>query len=99
MSWFDSHCHLKTFWEKGELSAVIQRAQNASVLGMVTVGTSPKDWNIYSHLATEYQEMVYYSIGLHPGYVDEYWEQNTKGLRSFWDKRLPPVAFGVLGFV
>ena len=97
MSWFDSHCHLKTFWEKGELSAVIQRAQNASVLGMVTVGTSPKDWNIYSHIATEYQEMVYYSIGLHPGYVDEYWEQNTKGLRNFWDKPLPPVAFGEIG--
>ena len=97
MSWFDSHCHLKTFWDRGELASVIDRAQNASVTGMITVGTSPKDWNIYSHLAIEYQEMVYYSIGLHPGYVDDFWEQNTRGLRKYWDNKKPPVALGEIG--
>ena len=97
MSWFDSHCHLKNFWERGELASVIGRAQNASVTGMITVGTSPKDWNIYSHLAIEYQELVYYSIGLHPGYVDDFWEQNTQGLEKYWDNQKPPVALGEIG--
>ena len=42
MSWFDTHCHLQTFLQKQELEQVLQRAEDAGVEKMVTVGTSKR---------------------------------------------------------
>ena len=31
MSWFDSHCHLQGFWEKGDLGETLDRAKEMGV--------------------------------------------------------------------
>lgn len=97
MSFFDSHCHLKSFWEKGELSQVISRAKKAEVNKMVTVGTSSEDWQIYHRLAVRFAGTIYYSIGLHPSYVDDSWREHVSALRSFWEMEKKPVALGEIG--
>ena len=64
---------------------------------MVTVGTCPKDWKVYEKLAQEYTERVYYSVGLHPGYVDENWMDELLSIRNFWKNDHTPVALGEIG--
>lgn len=97
MSWFDTHCHLQNFLHKLELEAVLQRAEDAGVHKMVTVGTSPQDWADYRHLAQIYRERVYYSAGLHPGYVDAGWAKEISGLKEYWTNEEAPVALGEIG--
>ena len=97
MSWFDTHCHLQTFLQGQELEAILKRAEEAGVTKMVTVGTCPKDWKVYEKLAQEYTERVYYSVGLHPGYVDENWMDELLSIRNFWKNDHTPVALGESG--
>ena len=63
MSWFDTHCHLQTFLQKQELEQVLQRAEDAGVEKMVTVGTSKEDWMDYGDIAQRYPEKIYFSAG------------------------------------
>ena len=101
MSWFDTHCHLQTFLQGQELEAILKRAEEAGVTKMVTVGTCPKDWKVYEKLAQEYTERVYYSVGLHPGYVDENWMDELLSIRNFWKMiihQLPSVKLGLITF-
>ena len=97
MSWFDTHCHLQSFFQKQELEAVLHRAEDVGVNKMVTVGTSSDDWEQYGVLARSYPEKIYYSAGLHPGYVDENWAVSLLGLKNCWKKEPFPVALGEIG--
>ena len=97
MSWFDTHCHLQTFLQKQELEQVLQRAEDAGVEKMVTVGTSKEDWTDYGDIAQRYPEKIYFSAGLHPGYVDENWAEQISGLKKCWDRTSAPVALGEIG--
>ncbi len=51
MNWIDSHCHLKSFYEKGELVNVLSNAADVGLKKFINVGTSPTDWSIYRNLA------------------------------------------------
>ena len=97
MSWFDTHCHFQNFLHKQELESVLQRAEDAGVHKMVTVGTSPQDWADYRDLAQIYRERIYYSAGLHPGYVDAGWAKEISGLKEYWTNEEAPVALGEIG--
>ena len=88
MSWFDTHCHLQTFLQKQELEQVLQRAEDAGVEKMVTVGTSKEDWTDYGDIAQRYPEKIYFSAGLHPGYVDENWTEQISGLKKMLGSNL-----------
>ena len=54
MSLIDTHCHLKPFFENNTLHDALQRARNAGVEKMITVGTSPEDWHCYQKFASSY---------------------------------------------
>lgn len=97
MSWFDTHCHLQSFHKKGELESVLQRADEAGVSRMVTVGTSPEDWADYLELSIKYCGKIDYSVGLHPGYVDANWADHISSLPTFWESNKSPVALGEIG--
>jgi len=97
MSWLDTHCHLQSFLRNHELESVLERAQERGVEKMVTVGTSPEDWADYQQLAQSYPNQIYYSAGLHPGYVDENWHEKVQGLENFWKGMTMPVALGEIG--
>ena len=97
MSWFDSHCHLQNFLQRGELDVVLQNAEDQGVPKMLTVGTDPNDWGDYQKLARDYSGKIFYSAGLHPGYVDAHWEQKISGLLQYWQSSPKPSALGEIG--
>ena len=51
MKLIDSHCHLKPFYEKGELDNILSNANKTGVFKMLTVGTHSEDWLTYKDLA------------------------------------------------
>ncbi|MDB6169516.1 MAG: TatD-related deoxyribonuclease [Verrucomicrobia bacterium] len=98
MALFDTHTHLETFVRAGTLEPALARARDAGVTGMITIGTSPEDWEVYRGLARDRPGVVYYSAGLHPCAVAPGWESAHAQLESFWTEGGPaPVALGEVG--
>lgn len=97
MELIDSHCHLLGFRDDGTLPAVLQRAEDAGVRQFITVGTSPKDWVPYREMATAHPGRIYYTVGLHPGYVDAEWADAVRLISPFFMPPQAPVALGEIG--
>ncbi len=94
----DSHTHLESFVRHGELDAVLARAREAGVQGLITIGTEPGDWALYRDLATTHRGTIHYSIGLHPCSVDENWQAAVAELEAWELGAAPaPVAMGETG--
>ena len=72
------------------------RASSACVDQMITVGTTYEDWIIYRELVKQYP-VIYYSVGLHPCYVNKNWRQQTDHILKFWQKKPRPCALGEIG--
>lgn len=97
MELIDSHCHLLGFQQKGELSAVLERAETAGVGRFITVGTSLQDWVAYRELSAAHPGKIDYTVGLHPCYVDAEWNDAVSQLSTFFMPPQMPVAFGEIG--
>ena len=76
---------------------ILQSAENSEVLKMVTVGTSHEDWELYRQMAEQNPSKLYFSAGLHPLYVDQFWEVQLSRLFDIWDREPLPVALGEVG--
>jgi TatD DNase family protein len=65
---------------------------------MITIGTSPEDWELYRGLAATHRDRVHFSVGLHPCSVEAEWEQAIARVEDFWkgDGTIP-VALGEIG--
>ncbi len=98
MPWIDTHCHLKSACDRGELEATLSRASAAGVNRCITVGTSVEDWTYYRELAM-HNPAIDYTVGLHPCYVDPDadWATTLSQLPSFFTPERPPVALGEIG--
>lgn len=98
MAWIDTHCHLRSFADRSELGAVMERASAAGVERLITIGTSIEDWSFYRELAMR-EPRVDYTVGLHPCYVDPDadWSSALAQLPSFFTPQAPPVAMGEMG--
>ena len=97
MELIDSHCHLLGFKDKGELEPVLNRAADAGVKRLITVGTSPKDWVPYREMHANYAARIDYTVGLHPCYVDDDWKTTTSQISTFFMPPHAPVALGEIG--
>lgn len=97
MELIDSHCHLLGFNNKGELNPVLQRAAEAGVHRLITVGTSPKDWVPYREMHAAHAGRIDYTVGLHPCYVDADWAEVTGQVSTFFMPPHMPVALGEIG--
>lgn len=97
MALIDTHTHLDSFARRGELPAVLQRARDAGLEGMVAIGTDADDWSLYQEIATANPGMVSFTVGMHPCNVDEKWAERFAQLEGFWQKGLRPVALGEIG--
>jgi TatD DNase family protein len=64
---------------------------------MVAVGTSMEDWELYEMISNRYLSNVFYSVGLHPSYVDALWENQVSDLGDYWKKDIKPLALGEVG--
>lgn len=97
MDFIDSHCHLKSYKDRGELAAVLDRARAAGISHFICVGTSPEDWVTYRELHAALPSEISYTVGLHPCYVDADWPAAVSQLSTFFMPPNPPVAFGEIG--
>jgi len=97
MGLIDTHTHLDSFAKRGELPAMLQRADAAGLEAMVAIGTDTDDWMLNRDLAREYKDQVHYTVGLHPCNVGADWAERTAQLEGFWSGSLPPVALGETG--
>jgi len=95
--WIDSHCHLKSFFDRSEGEAVLQRAREAGVERLITIGTSLKDWDFYARLAAEYPDFISWTVGLHPSDVDDDWSDQVAAISTFFATDPQPVALGEVG--
>ncbi|MGJ3241392.1 MAG: TatD family hydrolase [Opitutales bacterium] len=93
----DSHCHLDQARRKGDLAGWLDRAGEAGVSRVITVGTSPEDWQPYRQLAAEQPGRVFFTAGLHPCHVEEGWQDAVAGLASWFVPPHEPVALGEIG--
>lgn len=90
MGLIDTHTHLESFARRGDLPATLQRAREAGVEAMITIGTDADDWTLYRDLAAANPGFVHYTAGLHPCSVDERWEERFAQLEGFWDQSGSP---------
>ena len=97
MNWFDSHCHLKGYFNKGILEEILFRADENGVSRMTAIGTSSNDWETYKNLSEQYRAKIFYSVGLHPCYVNEGFEDEIEKIEPFLKSVNPPVALGEIG--
>lgn len=100
MGLIDTHTHLDCFVQQGTLPAALERARQAGLDTLVTIGTSPEDWALYRDVAAAAAGYVRYSVGLHPCSVDENWAAALAQVEPFWTDRAArpqPVALGEIG--
>lgn len=97
MGLIDTHTHLESFARRGELPAALQRAQDAGLEAMITIGTDTDDWTLYRELAAAHAGRVHYTVGLHPCSVGADWPERVAQLEGFWSGSLHPVALGETG--
>ncbi len=99
MDLIDTHTHLESFARKGLLPDALARAREAGVSTMITIGTSPEDWELYRGLAAEHAAtgLVRHTAGLHPCSVDAAWAGAVAQLEAHWANAPRPVALGECG--
>jgi TatD DNase family protein len=100
MGLVDTHTHLESFARKGALEPTLQRAREAGVDAMITIGTAPDDWALYRDIAREHADFVHFTVGLHPCSVTAEWESAIAQMEAFWtgaDAQPKPVALGECG--
>ncbi len=95
MTWIDSHAHL-TMMDPPDVEAVLERARENGVVGIVTPATNPKDLERTLELGREYPSFVKIAVGLHP--------HDASSLDASFQKRLEEavgrpgvVAIGEIG--
>lgn len=79
---FDSHCHLTDERFTGEVEAVLERARDAGVSGVVTIASDLEDAHAAAALATTHA-MVWCTAGVHPhaaGSQEPDWEARLRTL-------------------
>ncbi len=97
MGLIDTHTHLDSFARRGELPGILQRASEAGLEALITIGTDTDDWALYRDIATEHAGRVRYTVGLHPCSVGGDWAARVAQLEGFWGGAVKPVALGETG--
>jgi TatD DNase family protein len=97
MGLIDTHTHLDSFHHEGSLELALDRARNAGLEQMITIGTGPEDWALYRDISRAHPGYVRYAVGLHPCSVEENWPEAVAQLEAFWTGDTQPVALGETG--
>ena len=97
MKYADTHAHLDTFANRGELEKIVERARLAGVEKIVACSTKSDEWLLYERAAADFPGEVYWQIGIHPGEISENCEIALDSLGAFFSSERPPVAIGEIG--
>ncbi len=92
---FDTHCHLEMSRFKEDLPIVVERAREAGVRYILTVGTDIASSERAIEIADQY-EGVYASVGVHPHEAKDLTDRTLEALRAL-AKNPKVVAIGETG--
>src|SRR4051812_13721110 len=95
VEYFDSHCHLTADEFDADRAMVIQRAADADVTRVLTLGTDVRSSRDVIALAEEF-ESVYAAIGIHPEAVKDASLDDLKVIRELAAHE-KVVAIGEIG--
>jgi TatD DNase family protein len=70
LSFIDAHCHLSDERIVGAVDALVSRAQDAGVSGIMIGGVDPAEWSRQKVLKSRYGDWIRTSFGLHPWRVE-----------------------------
>jgi TatD DNase family protein len=68
---FDTHAHLDEDAFTGDVADVVQRAVDAGVLRIVTIGTTADSSRRAVEIATQFPGIVFAAVGIQPNYASE----------------------------
>jgi len=94
MGLIDTHTHLESFFRQNTLAGALQRAAEAGVEQMISIGTDTDDWSLYQNLARDHAGRIHYTVGLHPCSVTADWADRVGQLEKFWGRANPPNVPG-----
>ncbi len=99
MIFVDSHCHIDGEAFDGDRDEIVERAKNAGVEMMLTVGTgNPHNGEIGRAVEiAEHYENVFASVGIHPHDAKEYDEKAEDYLIDLVKSSKKVVAWGEIG--
>ncbi len=97
MRLFDSHCHPLSHIKKGKVGSWLNEIKAVGLEGVIAIGTDLADWTEYRNLASAHPDFIHYTVGLHPGYVTEGWEETVAAISPYFADTRHPVALGEIG--
>jgi TatD DNase family protein len=92
----DTHCHLDDERLASEEAFVLQRAGEAGVTMMVTIGTDERTSAAAAAIASRYPGSVFHTVGAHPSDVDRFGEAELKEIERL-ARTTGPKAIGEVG--
>ena len=95
MDLIDSHCHLDVAEFDADRDAVLQRARDSGVRGIVVPGVTAAGWHGLWELCAGEPDL-YPALGLHPVYLDTHQAADIERLGD-WLADHRPVAIGEIG--
>jgi TatD DNase family protein len=96
MPLFDTHAHLHFPDYASDLDAVLSRARDAGIVGMVTIGTD-RETNAAAVALAEQRPDVYATVGIHPHDALDATDADFEALEAFARSSAKVVAFGEMG--
>lgn len=96
MTLIDSHCHLDDERLAGDEAQVLQKAQEAGVTTMVTIGTDEKTSAAAAQIASRHPGRVFHTVGAHPSDVDRFGEAELSEVERL-ARETKPKAIGEIG--
>jgi len=91
----DTHCHLDVAEFDADRPAVLQRAVERGVCGIVIPGVSAAGWRGLRDFCAS-DSRLYPAYGLHPVYLEQHRVADLQALET-WLEREPAVAVGEIG--
>src|SRR5919109_1401346 len=92
----DSHCHLTYDELSSQLEAVLNRARQAGVAHIITIGTDSDDAKKALDVSHRHADLVSMAAGFHPHGAEKVAESHWGELQRIWDDP-KVVAFGEMG--
>jgi len=92
----DTHCHLDDERLAGDEAAILQKATEAGVELMVTIGTDEGTSAAASKIAAKNPGKIYHTVGAHPSDVDRFGDKELGEIERL-ARETKPKAIGEIG--
>ncbi len=76
------------------LDTILEKAKRVGVVALITCAIVPEQWELSQTISKNYKE-VYFSLGVHPWYIEESFHDELKKLTDIKDDKY--CAIGEIG--